>query len=179
MLPLAHRPDNSLTHTVQADIIAPLRRNQRGFTLVELVTVVILVSLLAVTAISRWSATPFNLSAQAEQLLGDIRYVQTLSMTHGQRYRINFASDRYWFSNLDGSILIPHPASNNTTTLLVNGVSQSFSNSLLVFDGSGAPYSDAVLPGTPLAGNATVTLNSGADFRTIQISPETGRAILL
>jgi len=101
-------------------------------------------------------------------------------MTHGQRYRINFAADRYWFSNLDGSILIPHPATNNTNTLMANGVSLIFSDSLLVFDGNGAPYNDTALPGSPLPGNATVKLISASgDFRTIQISPETGRAILL
>ena len=179
MSPLVPGRKSSLIYSDQVNTTAPLVSTQRGFTLVELVTVLIIVSLLAVTAISRWSATPFNLSAQAEQLLGDIRYVQTLSMTHGQRYRINFAADRYWFSNLDGSILVPHPASNNTNTLMVNGVSLSFTNSLLVFDGNGAPYSDASLPGTPLAANATVTLTSGADSRTLQISPETGRAVLL
>jgi prepilin-type N-terminal cleavage/methylation domain-containing protein len=150
-----------------------------GFTLIELVMVMILVSLLAVTAISRWSATPFDVATQAEQLLMDIRYVQTLAMSHGKRYRINFAANSYSFSNLDGSVLMPHPATNNTTTLLANGVTLSFSNTLLVFNGYGTPYSNATLPGTALVGNATVTLSSGADSRTIQISPETGRAVLL
>lgn len=179
MLLPAHSPGNYLRLPHQTDAKTPLGKNQRGFTLIELITVIIIASLLAVSAISRWSATPFNLSAQAQQMLGDIRYVQTLSMTHGQRYRINFAADRYWFSNLDGTILIPHPASNSTNIMMANGVSLGFSNSLLVFDGNGTPYSDATLPGTALAANATVTLSSGADSRTVQISPETGRAILL
>ena len=179
MLPLVHGRKSSLIHSDQAHNTAPLALSQRGFTLVELVMVMILISLLAFTAITRWSATPFNLSAQTEQLVGDIRYVQTLSMTQGQRYRINFAADRYWFSNRDGSITIPHPSGNSANILLANGVSLGFSNNFLVFDGNGTPYSDATLPGTALAANATVTLSSGADSRSLQISPETGRVILL
>lgn len=179
MLLPAHSLGNNPQNSHQTDAITPLGKNQRGFTLIELITVIIIVSLLAVTAISRWSATPFNLSAQAEQMLGDIRYVQTLSMTHGQRYRINFAADRYWFSNQDGSIIITHPASNSANIMMANGVTLSFTNSLLVFDGNGSPYSDANTPGTALATDATVTLTLGTDNRTVQISPETGRAVLL
>jgi len=159
--------------------ISPLSPNQQGFTLIELVATLIIVALLSIMAISRWSASSFNLPAQAEQLVADIRYTQTLSMTRGQRFRINFAADRYWLSNRDGSSNILHPASNQAESLLSNNITLSASHPSLVFDGNGTPYSDATLPGTALNTNATITLTAGSETQTLQISPETGRVILL
>jgi len=181
MLPQADKRVRCKTQIVihQTVNTSPGKIRQHGFSLIELVATLVIIAILSTTAISRWSAGSFNLPAQGEQLAADIRYTQTLSMTRGQRYRINFSVDRYWLSNRDGSITVIHPASNLAETLLPSNITLSTSNNILIFDGNGTPYSDSALPGTPLATNATITLTTGSESRTIQISPETGRVKLL
>jgi len=172
-----------LSPSTQAGIFTPPKNHtppkQQGFSLLELVATLIIIALLSSAAISRWSASSFNLPAQAEQLIADIRYIQSLSMTRGQRFRINFSADRYSLSNRDNSSTLLHPATNLPESLLDNNIILSTSHNSLVFDGNGTPYSDATLPGTALNSNATVTLTAGSESRTIQISPETGRVRLL
>jgi len=153
--------------------------SESGFTLVELVGVLVLVGLLAVTAISRWDNSTISLSAQAEQIAGDIRYTQMISMTQGQRFRINFSSNRYWISNIDDSTQITHPATNSSDVFLNTGITLSSSNNYLVFNGNGVPYSTASLPGTTLNSNATITLTAGSETRSVEVRPETGRVSLL
>ena len=130
---------------------------------------------MAVSVATTFLGGSVDLAAQAEQLAGDLRYTQSLSMTHGQRYRINFASDRYWFSDITGVTIKPSPSSGATQTLLNNGVALASTHSFLVFDGNGAPYTTAVLPGTALASDAIISLTSGSDTRQVRVSPETGR----
>jgi len=149
---------------------------QRGFTLIELVVTLLIISVLAYTVVSRWSVSTFDLQAAAEQLVADIRYTQTLAMTRGQRYRINFASGNYWISDRSNGITIPQPATNQGTTTLATGITLNPAG-FLVFDGNGTPYSDTGLPGTA-ASDTTVTLSDGSESRQIQISGATGRVTL-
>jgi len=58
----------------------------RGFTLRELIIVMVIVGIISAIALPRTINDPVMLSTQASQLAGDIRYVQTLAMTQGQRY---------------------------------------------------------------------------------------------
>src|SRR6267378_6842839 len=65
---------------------------ERGFTLRELMIVMVIVGIISAIALTRTGNDPVMVSTQAEQLAGDIRYVQTLAMTKGQRYIISFPS---------------------------------------------------------------------------------------
>jgi MSHA pilin protein MshC len=154
----------------------PTQRAQ-GFTLIELVTVLLLISILAVVAINQWPGSSINLSAQADQLANDIRYTQSLAMNRGQRYRINLAADRYWISDAGGTVTISLPGSGATVVTLNSGITLSASYSFLVFDGNGAPYITATTPGTALAADAVITLSADGVSRTLTISPQTGRVL--
>jgi len=149
----------------------------QGFTLIELVTVLLLVAILSVTAINQWPGSGINLSAQADQLANDIRYTQSLAMNRGQRYRINLAADRYWISDTGGTVTVALPGSGATDVLLNSGIALSTSYSFLVFDGNGVPYTTATTPGTPLAADAVITLSADGVSRTLTISPQTGRVL--
>jgi MSHA pilin protein MshC len=156
-------------------------RVDRGFTLVELIMVLVLLGIVAVFVIPRTPGKSIEARAQADQLASDIRYVQSLSMTHGERYRINFnvAGNSYQLATQVG-VAVAHPATGTTAPIALRGgvAFQSTTNSLLVFDGKGTPYSDAATPGTPLAANAVITLRADSDTRTVTVSPETGRVIV-
>lgn len=67
-----------------------------GFTMVELVAIVVLVGILAFSVIPRYQDRgAIDVSAKAEQLANDIRYAQSLAMTSGQHDRINLAAASY------------------------------------------------------------------------------------
>lgn len=154
-----------------------LIRRPQGFTLIELVSVLLLMAILAVVAADQWPGFGINLSAQTDQLLNDIRYTQFLAMNRGQRYRINFAADHYWITDASGTVTYPFPANGASAVTLTSGVTLSTTDSFLVFDGNGVPYTTASSPGTPLAADAVITLSADGMTSTLTVSPETGYVV--
>jgi MSHA pilin protein MshC len=153
-----------------------------GFTLIELIVVMVVLGVLAAVFIPRSNNPAIIVSTQAEQLAADIRYVQSLAMTQGQRYRINFtAATKYNFTDTSGSSATsPHPSGTPFPISLATDVTLSPQAPLvttfpsqIAFDGLGIPYTDLSAT-TKLASMATISLASGGTTRVIQIYPETG-----
>src|SRR3989344_3212086 len=155
----------------------PIRES--GFTMVELVAIIILVALLAFTAMPRLPGPSLDVDSQAEQLAAGIRYTQSLSMTRGDRYRVNLTAAGYQITDSGGLNPEVHPGTSSTNPGALEGVSLAgynppLTNNYVAFDGRGIPYVDA---SPALSANATITLTGGAT-RNIVISPETGRVAL-
>ncbi len=155
-----------------------LNRKHSGFTMVELVLVITIIAILAVFSLPRWSAS-INPNAAAEQLAADIRYTQSLAMTHGQRYRLNLvAPNNYSITTITGTAIPSSVTGANTVTLdsyVVFGTFTNLPGNLIAFDGQGIPYTNAAAT-TALATTATIPVTGGGSAtRTIQISPTTGR----
>ncbi|MCR4303774.1 MAG: type II secretion system GspH family protein [Gallionella sp.] len=152
-----------------------------GFTLVELAVIILLVGILAFTAIPRFAGPSLRVDAQAEQLASDIRYTQTLAMTRGDRFRINLTATGYQITSSTGATTVVHPGTGSTNAVALNGVTLSgwnppLTNDYVAFDGRGVPYS-LYTSSTGLAANATITLSGGGSQRNLVISPETGRVV--
>ena len=164
------------------------RLRSPGFTLVELIVVMLVLGILAAVFIPRSANDAIILSTQAEQFAADIRYVQSLAMTQGwsgvspvarRPYSLSFTATAY--SLVDGyGVVAPHPSGTPSPMRLAGGVTVSLPAtglpiSLVSFDGLGKPYADLSAVNTPLAATATITLvgRAGAT-RAIQIFPETG-----
>lgn len=56
--------------------------SSRGFTLIEVITVLTLLAIVAVVVITRTGGTSMTAYADADRLVSDLRYTQSLAMTH-------------------------------------------------------------------------------------------------
>ena len=162
---------------VQKASSLPQRGRFRGFSLLELVTVLLMVGVLAVFAVPRlFTVQSITLPAVAAQMTSNIRYAQSLSMSQGQRYRVNFTATTYQITDMSG-IPIVQPVTASTAAISVSpatlgGYNPPFTNNYVAFDTKGAPFVSAT---TALATTATITLTSGSDASSITVMPETGR----
>lgn len=58
---------------------------ESGFTLIEIISVLIILSILAVIVVSRMDGTGISIYGDADRLVADLRYAQSLAMTHGYK----------------------------------------------------------------------------------------------
>lgn len=149
-----------------------------GFTLLEFIITLIILSILMVGVYIAWPGLTVSLDAQAYQLASDIRYTQALSMSKGERYRfVKLSSTTYQITNSAGTaIILPR----GVTTITLNsgitfGTLTNLPNNLIAFDGKGIPYTDTGSPGTALSSTATLPLTASGETKTVSVTPETGR----
>jgi prepilin-type N-terminal cleavage/methylation domain-containing protein len=161
-----------------------------GFTLIELTIAMVLVVILAIALIPR-SPSPDSLTLRprAEQLASDIRYVQTLSMTSGQRLCLTLdppAGPPYSGYRLTTAVTgctsnAEHPAGLAQPIDLCGGAtcvtvpSANLPNDYVQFSGLGAPFT---APAVALAADAVISVAGDAGPRTVTISPTTGRVLV-
>ncbi len=156
-----------------------IQKNNSAFTLLELIVVIAITAILAAVATSVWPGTKINLNAQAQQLASDIRYTQTLSMSRGANYQINFINATTYNITDTNGIVLNNPVTGATSTSLSSQTNitrppTNLPNNLISFDSEGAPYIDSNVS-TPLNNPAVITLTSGTNSLTITIQPQTGR----
>ncbi len=154
-----------------------------GFTLTELVMVTVVIAIISAIALPRMGNAPILLSTQAEQLAGDIRYVQTLAMTQGQKYIISFPSATSYriLDSLGLPVVHPVSGSNAAITLGANVTlalqTTTPIGNALGFDGLGVPYSFSMPAATfgALTQPATIKLTKDTENRSVAVTQETGR----
>ena len=150
-----------------------MTRDERGFTLIELVITKVVMALLVWVALPHSFASDVRLNAAARQLQSDIRYAQELAMTRGQHHQIRFyaasnpsPTNQYEIVTAASQAVL-HPLSRSSSFVVDfndpqwAGV-QLDSTLTLEFDGLGRP--DAA---------KTISLNGGA--KVITVTAETGR----
>ena len=99
----------------------PLR--QAGFTLIELIAVIVLLAAVAVTVSIRWtSAGEHTVSAQADLLAGNVRHLQAVAIIQGRTLRLNIYPDRYCVTvppETDCALAIVDPATSLPFTVVL------------------------------------------------------------
>ncbi len=165
----------------------------RGFTLVEVVVVLILLGVLAAVVASRIVSFQAQLHGQAAALKSHLRYAQTLAMNTGRTWGIRFdeAGDRYWLFYCDNPPCgradnhVPLPAAEMDSEQRIDLGSMNLdlasvsagghSVETLSFDTAGRPYRDsgAALK-NPLAKELRIRLVQDTETENIRLLPETG-----
>ena len=127
--------------------------DSRGFTLVEIIMVVVLMGILAVSVVPKFVDTSaFSLAGGAAMAVADIRYTQELAMgTHSSKTIVFTTSNNFYTVN-------------SQTVNLPSKVTIS----------SGATFTFNSL-GEPTSGGGSVTLSAGAETETITVESYTGR----
>lgn len=160
-----------------------LRGRIRGFTLVELLIVIAIISIAALTAIPMMSsAASMQIRSAANMLTADLEYAKSMAISRAQYFSVIFdaSADSYRIEDQYGNVL-PHPVKKGFNYVIdfqndgrlkkVDIVSVDFdTTSKVTFDYLGSPYNGS---STPL-NNGVVNLQAGGTTTTITVEPVTG-----
>ena len=160
-----------------------LRGINSGFTLVELLIVIAIIAIAALTAIPMMSsAASVQIRSAANMLTADLEYAKSMSISRGQNYSVVFDknTESYWIEDQDG-IVIPHPVKKGFGYVIdfqndgrldkVDIVDVDFdTTSEVKFDYLGSPYNGN---GTPL-NSGVISLQAGGTTTTVRVEAVTG-----
>jgi type II secretory pathway pseudopilin PulG len=160
-------------------------RRSSGFTIVEIIVVLLMMSIIAATVLGRSiKAIDLDLNAATDKIRNHLRFAQAEAMKRSDTvWGIKFESGQYWLfrgtapDNAGDQVLLPGAdySGGSNKVSLPTGLSLTATKSTVFFDRIGKPYeayTNATL-NTELAAEMLVTVTAG-ESRTIRIEPETG-----
>ncbi len=154
--------------------------SQRGFTLIELVMVIIIVGILAAYTVPRIDLHIFDAHVAAQELVEAVRYAQEMSMTHSGSapFQVELDSGANSFQVTQNGSAVSNPmsgGSNYVSDWTNVAIDQS---GTIQFDSRGRPICLAGLPACsePSGSNVTVTVSVGTDSKTVVVERMTGYA---
>ena len=158
-------------------IIKPMEDTENhkndGFTLLEIIVVMLIVGIISVSVASRYSESGHNeLTGQIEVIKSHLRYAQLKSMnsTPPPFWYIHFETTPAQYTLYSGGTKKYFPGEAYDYVPLKAGMSISLETYVL-FDDLGRPYPDMGTPGTQLTTVKTIVTSSAGN---IEIKPETG-----
>lgn len=174
------------------------KRYESGFTIVEIIVVLLLLSIIAATVLGRAiSSERIDLTVQVDKIRNHYRYAHSMAMKHGDAvwgFRCSADRKSYWVFRLVPPIAYPDTASSNPANMVMlpgedsltvdldsRGV--SLQSPTFYFDRFGSPYlryenegdpGNIPVPGPgPLTLSIKTTSASPID-RTLEVFAETG-----
>jgi len=171
-------------------------RTNEGFTLIELIMVIVLIGIIAFFAAPRLGTIPStNAGAFADKLRADVRYVQDVAMTKNRRTRVYFngtgiapaagytaVQDSSVPGNCSTFTVVTDPASFGNLTVTLNagsftGITIAPTMTCLEYDTLGQPYNCGGSLGScssTAAGMSIVVNGNGAAVSTLAVAAQTG-----
>jgi len=148
-----------------------LKTHKAGFTLVELVAVIVILAAISALAAPRFVHHDATVPAQADQLGRILRHAQALAMSQGRPLTVDVQSASS-YAITDGATPTPStihdPSGQLQTFSLVNGVTLAGAD--LEFDSLGRPISGGSLVTTP----QNWTLSGGSNTASVSVQAVTG-----
>jgi len=148
----------------------------RGFTLIEIIIVVVILSIAAMAAIPLMSsASDVQIRSAANLIAADLEYAKSMAISRGQNYSVVFdeGANSYQIEDQSDNV-IPHPVkkgfdyamnfSNDSRLGKVDITSTSFTSGKVTFDCLGSPVSNG----------GTITISASGITATITVEPVTG-----
>lgn len=153
-----------------------LRGVRSGFTMVEILIVVVIIAIAALTAVPMMtSAAGVQIRSAANMIAADIEYAKSMAISRGQNYSVEFDknTERYWIEDQDGNV-IPHPVKkgfNYEIDFRNDNRLNKVDITNVDFNATGCVTFDFL--GSPVNGG-TVSLQAGGTTSIVRVEPVTG-----
>lgn len=164
--------------------------NRSGFTLIEVIAILVIIGIITALAVTRFSSNQNNLVAVKDTLTSHLRLAQARAMSTSADnvstfsvWGLRFISATQYHLFYCAATSACTPATNQVAflgagstiiDLAPKGVQVTNGALILAFDRFGTPFTDAALT-TILAAQLTLTLlDNKGNTRTINITPQTG-----
>ena len=147
-------------------------QKHHGFTLLEVIAVLVVMGIITAIALSRFSIISPDLMARTEILKSHLRYAQSRALNTNAVWGIRFSNAAYWLFNngsINNRVALPGEDSNSVT--LPSGMSAG--TGIVSFDSWGRPCTDQAGQ-TIQSGDRTITISCGGDSKTATITQNTG-----
>jgi len=154
--------------------------HQAGFTLIEVIAVLVIIAIVAAVAISKGiSNSQISAVSEADILKANLRFAQLKAMQEDQNqngttsyWGIYFSGNAYTLYNGSTAASINLPSETSSTHTFSGGVTAvSPSPNPVSFNDWGSPVDTS---GNPLSASLTITLNSGSHTAQVTVTQNTG-----
>lgn len=149
----------------------PASGRSGGFTLVEVVTVLIILGLIGAYISTRSASLDGTLAARLSEVRSQLRYVQLTALQGGITY-VGMGSDgtNYWAQYSNATYLqLP---GESATAVSASGKNMQISSFNVQFDSLGIPYNGTT--GAKLTSAVTISIVAGGSSGALTVAPETG-----
>ncbi len=144
--------------------------NLNGFTLIEVIAVLLIVSIISVVIVPRFLDTGADEAVTIDKIKSHLRYAQLRSMNSQVNWGVNFdnGSHAYWlFNKNNAAVKITFPGEEADQVFFQN--TMTVTPALIAFDALGRPFTNAAA--TTAFTTEDLTLGNG---KTIIITNNTG-----
>lgn len=147
--------------------------DDRGFTMFEVIIVVVVISIVAAFVVVRGtSKAVYDLASESEILKGHLRYAQYRAMSDTESWGLSISANEYHLlkNKIAATDFLPNESSPSHT--LPSGLTITTGAGTAVhFNDRGSPVGDG---DALLTAETEIVLSDGSATRTISITPETG-----